>query len=1065
MFGSGKFLRLSNGGFALEPESYLYFPVEAKKYATYRCKISAVNLYGNGRLYFNICMNDVNFAQQHLNCHDIWKEYHIDITTGKLANISDFVFCKIFRAPGCTGKVLLEKDVCIELLPSGCDPKPDVLVYNKNFDIPFCYDVVEDGIMEEFDQQLWRGYGLVSKKDVLGIKCQSMDGDKATIFIPVKIESNCLYRVHVDVKKETGNGKLFCNFYANRNFDFSHVSLHCDVDNWSTFDFQLCSGKFPQTLPIVLRLWRTPGGTGSLLIRRIALEKLPENTQLEEPKIIIASQNYIPSISAPLIKKIIDVPSKKLEQIGIIPSTPPFLSSKEQVKNNQNYSSYGRKQTKLLFLSELNDEELEYNAFNEIGINICAEKLDDLSKIIDLIKSFNPCWIHIHMSRNTKLNIGILDEIRKTNITVLITSWLESGFPFFIDKLLPILQKMDVTFFESEMEVSIWKSSGCITAQLWDPGCDCQTFINPSDVALLGDSNSSIYIDLLKTCNQFFNCQHVNMQNGAKVIIFTDTWPSKDLLTLLSSGSTVFAKKTIPLSELCYSKNLIFFENLEDSIEEIKKNIEKVQVNYESIINMHSRFERAKEITTKMYFAESFKHNTFISNICCVSNYIPFEFRKRSKKNFIILPFSEVLESKILRLRPQVLHIYLDDADIDTPWVDFLIDLRRKLPYTYIILWNSGNSPLLSELKFYVDQIFVPYENINLCYNKLIWHVEGHDCHLNNFNEFERDINHMVESFLNKEKTKECFDMTVFIGTYNRIEHLKNSVASVLKSIGDKKVEIIINDAGSSDGTQEWMKEQEINKNIILLFSNKLTSFTHAFNESLQIARGKYIVWLSDDIMTEGNSLRDMCYLMKTLSPLDMAGFSIRNSWSKDYIVRKDAGYYSPTVGCMYTDTLKRMGGFNTDYMHYAQDSDLDMRVLRLGGKIISANNCKLLHNCQNDELRKNNNMKHLQNKGDAKFNLVHCVETLSDYVYPKILIISKDNNIYNLIQNIKKQYRNCYIFTTTNLIQKNYLSQSVIINDFIYRFYDLIIECKDNENILIEPKSKSPFITLLLKQ
>ena len=84
-------------------------------------------------------------------------------------------------------------------------------------------------------------------------------------------------------------------------------------------------------------------------------------------------------------------------------------------------------------------------------------------------------------------------------------------------------------------------------------------------------------------------------------------------------------------------------------------------------------------------------------------------------------------------------------------------------------------------------------------------------------------------------------DVSIIIPTYNRLWCLPRAIESCL---GTKcKVEIIVVDDGSTDGTYEWLKSQ---KHIISLKQQNLGQ-TYAINNGVCLAKGKYIRFLDSD--------------------------------------------------------------------------------------------------------------------------------------------------------------------------------------------------------------------------
>jgi len=124
----------------------------------------------------------------------------------------------------------------------------------------------------EIFQPSWRGRSINSRKDSNGRKYTAMVGPKSLLYIPVNILPNAVYKVTLELCRESGNGIIYCNLYGNRNYDFHHSKILCENGNWTTFDVDVITKDFPKTVPMVFRIWRGSEGSGSILVRKIIVQ-------------------------------------------------------------------------------------------------------------------------------------------------------------------------------------------------------------------------------------------------------------------------------------------------------------------------------------------------------------------------------------------------------------------------------------------------------------------------------------------------------------------------------------------------------------------------------------------------------------------------------------------------------------------------------------------------------------------------------------------------------------------------------------------------------------------------
>ena len=136
-------------------------------------------------------------------------------------------------------------------------------------------------------QPSWRGRLLSTRKDGSGKKYMAMNGPKSLLYTPVKVMPDATYRITLELHKESGNGIAYCNIYGNRNFDFPHVKIVCEGKSWNTYDIDIQTKDFPKTVPLVFRIWRSPEGTGALLVRRIKVELLKHKESANEKPVLV----------------------------------------------------------------------------------------------------------------------------------------------------------------------------------------------------------------------------------------------------------------------------------------------------------------------------------------------------------------------------------------------------------------------------------------------------------------------------------------------------------------------------------------------------------------------------------------------------------------------------------------------------------------------------------------------------------------------------------------------------------------------------------------------------------
>jgi len=184
--------------------------------------------------------------------------------------------------------------------------------------------------------------------------------------------------------------------------------------------------------------------------------------------------------------------------------------------------------------------------------------------------------------------------------------------------------------------------------------------------------------------------------------------------------------------------------------------------------------------------------------------------------------------------------------------------------------------------------------------------------------------------------------VSVIIPTYNRKKLLKEAIDSVFAQTF-KDFEIIVSDDGSTDGTKELI-EKAFKGKIIFIKGNH-QGVSHARNEAIKIAKGKYIAFLDDD------DWWDEKFLEKTAQDImkkDVIGaftnyYKVYSSKVKEigykkgkvppiidlnWIVR--GSFIDPSIVIVDKETIVKAGLFD-ESLSTAEDWDMWLRMLRFG--------------------------------------------------------------------------------------------------------------------------------------
>jgi len=201
--------------------------------------------------------------------------------------------------------------------------------------------------------------------------------------------------------------------------------------------------------------------------------------------------------------------------------------------------------------------------------------------------------------------------------------------------------------------------------------------------------------------------------------------------------------------------------------------------------------------------------------------------------------------------------------------------------------------------------------------------------------------------------------VSVLFGTYNRLALLQRCVTSVRRAVGALPYEMVICDAGSNDGTRQWLSEQE---DVVLLGRQELTGAVVAFNHCQQLARGKYLCTLNDDVEVEGGAIARAVVVLEQEPEVGQIAMVLQRHgtgpWFANYISPPD--YYYANFGVIRAELVERIvaitgGMWSPCYYTYGADVELSCWVHRLGYQVKPCSELRVLDHEHVDGLREAN--------------------------------------------------------------------------------------------------------------
>lgn len=92
--------------------------------------------------------------------------------------------------------------------------------------------------------------------------------------------------------------------------------------------------------------------------------------------------------------------------------------------------------------------------------------------------------------------------------------------------------------------------------------------------------------------------------------------------------------------------------------------------------------------------------------------------------------------------------------------------------------------------------------------------------------------------------------VSIVIITYNKIEALKLCLNSLLKTIKNINLEIIIWNNNSEDGTKEYLLETASSNNLVKVINNDVNIGNNAKSRAVELTKGDFIIGIDDDVIS-----------------------------------------------------------------------------------------------------------------------------------------------------------------------------------------------------------------------
>lgn len=195
-------------------------------------------------------------------------------------------------------------------------------------------------------------------------------------------------------------------------------------------------------------------------------------------------------------------------------------------------------------------------------------------------------------------------------------------------------------------------------------------------------------------------------------------------------------------------------------------------------------------------------------------------------------------------------------------------------------------------------------------------------------------------------------DCSIVVATKNRAALLKDMLSSLEAATRGISYEVVAIEGGSSDGSRELLEQHPHTR----AFDEKQElgpgkhSWPRMYNFGFQQARGRWVIFASDDVTFEANCFSNAIALLDG-APESVAGgvFFYRNEiaetgWDRfgiDFLAR---GLPLLNYGLVSKQVLEQLGYLSMDYQFYCADGDLTYAIANCGKTLVPLAGSSVVH-------------------------------------------------------------------------------------------------------------------------
>jgi GT2 family glycosyltransferase len=227
----------------------------------------------------------------------------------------------------------------------------------------------------------------------------------------------------------------------------------------------------------------------------------------------------------------------------------------------------------------------------------------------------------------------------------------------------------------------------------------------------------------------------------------------------------------------------------------------------------------------------------------------------------------------------------------------------------------------------------------------------------------------------NNTASPDTMDMSIVLVCWNNIDYLDPCLESLYESNLESSFDVVVVDNGSTDGSQEMLREKYPDVKIIQNEGN--VGLGKASNQGIEATNGEFILLLNNDTIVNKKALDGMVNLMREKSDAGAVGIKLLNEddsfqsgfggfsslWEEfliaiqigeriwpgyplhgDSDTIQQVGWMSSACLLVRRETLNQIGLLNEYYFIYGDETDIQYRMQEAGWKAYYIPDATIIH-------------------------------------------------------------------------------------------------------------------------